>query len=149
MTLLLMRARPSCCSRNPSPSIRSRTLSCSYSPPSSTSWMSVLFTTSFLTICEHDIIGPIIKKHPWLNPPSKTHAPALHDSKRAFTWEWSFFLKALASHSLISPCTQDSVPTRPLKLPLSRSQVTSILPYPMIYSQSLSCPSRSILHFFL
>lgn len=74
------------------------------SPRFSATWTFVLFTTSFLTICEQDAVGPIIKYTLDSGPCQTTHVPVLHYSK-GNTWEWLNLLHVLSSQSLLSHFT--------------------------------------------
>lgn len=93
--------------------------------------MFVLFTKSFLTICEHDPIGRIIKSTLDLIWKSSltfqnTRIPALHYSRRVNRWARSYLLLGLSSHPFLSHHTQVSIPITPWKLSLPRS------PYPVM-----------------
>lgn len=74
------------------------------SPLFSAAWTFVLFITSFLTICEQDATGPIVKNTIGSVPCQITHVPALHYSK-GNTWEWLNLLHVLSSQSLLSHFT--------------------------------------------
>ena len=111
--------------------------------------MFVLFTKSFLTICEHDPIGRIIKStldSIWKSAltSQSTRIPALHYSRRVNRWARSYLFLGLSSHPFLSHHTQVSIPITPWKLSLRRS------PYPgdQSDSQSLSHPISSIWHSF-